>query len=131
MNVSPRAVERAKKVAKATPAVQQAVADKTITLSDAASVASEPPVIQEKAVEKVRSGQEKTATQAAAKVKPGNPHFDDRPFNVLYGKMIRFFDDRREAFGHGVRDHVPAHEQCIEAMSFVKEAWDKWQKETT
>lgn len=130
-----RAVEKARTVTTSgTPSLKEAVADGTVSLTDAAKVASEPAKVQEKAVEAVRAGTAKTATQAAANgkpVKPGKPHFDDRPFNVLYGKMIRFFDDRRSAFGKGPRDHVPHHADCIEAMECVKEAWDKWHKETT
>lgn len=50
-------VDRAKKVIKnGTPALQAAVADETISVSDAAKVSSEPPNVQDNAVEMVKAG---------------------------------------------------------------------------
>jgi hypothetical protein len=66
LNVSRRSVANAAKVQEeGTPALNQAVKDGTITVGDAASVATQPPEVQNAAVEAVRSGQAGTASQAA------------------------------------------------------------------
>lgn len=65
-DVNERAVDRAKKVvATGTPTLQEAVADETISVSDAAKVADESPAVQDEAVKKVRRGKAKTASAAA------------------------------------------------------------------
>lgn len=67
VGTSTRQVQRAVKIKKdGSPAVKQAVADRTITLNDAATVAAEPIAVQEAAVAAVRAGEAKTATQSVA-----------------------------------------------------------------
>jgi excinuclease UvrABC ATPase subunit len=66
LNISPRAVADAKTVlAKGTQALQAAVEDDTISVSDAAKVADETAKVQNEAVKKVRDGKAKTARSAA------------------------------------------------------------------
>ena len=66
MNISPRSVETAAKVQKTgTPALNEAVKDGTVAVSDAAKSAARPAAIQDKAVDAVRAGKATTATQAA------------------------------------------------------------------
>jgi hypothetical protein len=68
LNVSGRSVARAKTVTdEGTPELQAAVIDGTVSLSDAATVAHEPPEIQNHAVDAVRNGQATTATKALPK----------------------------------------------------------------
>lgn len=58
-------VDRAKVVVEhGTPALQEAVADDTISVSDAAKVAKEPAKVQNEAVKKVRKGKAKTVAAA-------------------------------------------------------------------
>ena len=65
MNVGERSVGDAKKViANGTPILQEAVADGTLSVSDAAKVSGEPEKVQNEAVKKVRKGKAKTAAKA-------------------------------------------------------------------
>jgi hypothetical protein len=65
MNVSKTATERAKKILDdGTPSLLNAVNEKTISISDAAKVASEPAAVQDQAVADVSSGLAATATAA-------------------------------------------------------------------
>ncbi len=69
-DVPEAAVDRAKTVlAKGTAELQAAVKDETITVSDAAKVATEPPEVQREAVEAVKSGKAKSAKAAVDKAK--------------------------------------------------------------
>lgn len=64
-DVSETTLDRAKKVlANGTPALQEAVIDGTLSVSDAASVAGSPAKTQDKAVEAVKSGKATTAKSA-------------------------------------------------------------------
>ncbi len=63
--------------------------------------------------------------------KAGKPVFDDRPFEQLYGKLIRFFDQRKSAYGFGAKDKVKEHDEIMEAMGFVLAGWKRWQKAST
>jgi hypothetical protein len=71
MNVSPRAVAHAKVVIEqGTPQLQEAVKDRTLSVSDAAQVAREPATVQDQAVSDVRAGKAKTARAAAGLMPP-------------------------------------------------------------
>jgi hypothetical protein len=66
MNVSERAVDRAKVVTEhGTSELQEAVKDGTVTLTDAAKIAHEPAIVQNRAVSDVKSGRAETASAAA------------------------------------------------------------------
>jgi hypothetical protein len=66
MNVAPKGVERAKKVLdKGTPELQKAMEDGTLSVSDAAEVASQPKKIQKRAVKDVKKGKAATAAASA------------------------------------------------------------------
>lgn len=65
MNIGRGTVKAGKKVAvNGTPVLQGAVMDGTLSVSDAASVATEPPRVQNAAVKKVRQKKSKTAKAA-------------------------------------------------------------------
>lgn len=65
LNVSESSVDRAKKILDhGTPKLQEAVADGTLSLSDAATVATEPAKVQNRAVKEVQSGKAPTVTAA-------------------------------------------------------------------
>src|SRR5262245_56975477 len=66
LNVSERSVRDAVKVRKTgTEELGQAVMDRTLSVSDAARVAAQPPEVQNAAVEAVRRGLAGTASEAA------------------------------------------------------------------
>lgn len=66
VGVSESLIEKAKVVKEqGTPELQQAVKDKTVTVTDAAKVAQQPKPVQNKAVDAVKSGEAKTASAAA------------------------------------------------------------------
>jgi hypothetical protein len=66
LNVSERSVRDAAKVQRSgTEELGQAVLDRTLSVSDAAKVAAEPPEVQQAAIEAVRNGQARTASEAA------------------------------------------------------------------
>lgn len=69
--------------------------------------------------------------EKAKSPRAGKVIFDDRPFDETYGKLIRFFDRRKEAYGHGVKSTVKEHADCVNAMGLVLSAWKRWQKATT
>lgn len=69
-DVSEDAVTRAKVViANGTPELQQALAADIVTVSDAAKVATEPPYVQNAALEEVKKGKARSAARAAQKIK--------------------------------------------------------------
>jgi len=73
--VSDAAVERAKKVMEhGTPELQEAMKAEVISVSDAASIASEPAEVQRQAVEMVKAGE---ATTAAGAVKAAKGNVED------------------------------------------------------
>lgn len=77
MNVSVEAVKRAKAVQeKGSDELKEAVADGTVTLSDAAKVARQPREKQAKAVAKVKAGEARTAAEAVSR-EPGDDADDD------------------------------------------------------
>lgn len=131
MNVSPKAVKRAKKVdAKGTEAVKQAVDDKTITLTDAAKLAAQPPEVQDAAVDKVRKGKAKTATEAAQVFSMEDdvgyevpeslyPAFAAAAKIVGLCRELDKFIQRIEELGRepgGRMIHVPSHQQSLKAV---------------
>lgn len=128
MKVHPNTARAGKKVAeKATPEVQEAVMDGTISVADAAAVSSEEPEVQNAAVDAVKKGKARTAKAAAAspkKPKSGQAKFDDRNIDKLIGKLVRSFDDRSGAFGKTAQ-----YKDCIKAMDLLVAAWKRWQKE--
>jgi hypothetical protein len=71
LNVSERSVRDAAKVQRdGTAALNQAVVDGTLSVSDAARVASESPGVQDQAVKAVQAGEASTAAEA---VRTGQP----------------------------------------------------------
>lgn len=78
MNVSVDALQRSKTVQdKGSEELKEALADGTVTLSDAAKVAKQPKEKQAKAVAKVKAGEAKTATEAVER-EPGDDKDDDK-----------------------------------------------------
>lgn len=75
-NVTTSDVDRAKKVtSKGTPSLQAAVSDDTLSVSDAAKVADQPPEVQDAAVQAVKDGKARTAVQAVLQqMEPGEDH---------------------------------------------------------
>lgn len=70
LNVSHRTASSGKKVAEnGTPVLQEAVMDRTVSVSDAAAIADEPAKIQNAAVKNVRKKKSKTVKAAATAVK--------------------------------------------------------------
>lgn len=135
--VSEDKVERAKKVVKkGTKKLQKALAEDKVSVSDAAKVAGEKPEVQDAAVDAVVSGKSKSATAAAKEIKQPKPPksgsvvFDDRPFENLYGSLLRFFD-RRKIAHHGERTQSQEHQEVIDAMGLVLAAWSRWQIATS
>lgn len=128
LSVSDKSVREAKKVvANGTPALQQAVVNGTVSVSDAAKVASEPPKVQNQAVKDVANGKAPTATKAAQAASPkpkknGTPAYDDRIIDGLIGKLTRALDDRAGALGK-----CSEHTNCIAAMNSLVQRWQQWQ----
>ncbi len=80
-DVGVNTVKRAKAVLDhGTPELQEAVKDETITVSDAAKVATEPPDVQREAVEAVKTGKAKSVKAAVEKAKEAEP---DEPKDAL------------------------------------------------
>jgi hypothetical protein len=100
MNVSPRAVDRAKAVTeRGTPILQDAVKDGTVSLTDAAKVADELPAIQNQAVEQVRVGNATSASEAAKsngrtprKQRPARD--EKKKVEAAFGVIVRYLDKR-------------------------------------
>jgi hypothetical protein len=66
MNVSPRSVDRARAVLEhGTSELQEAVRSGSVSVSDAAKVATQPPGVQNRAVKDVQAGKASTASEAA------------------------------------------------------------------
>jgi hypothetical protein len=116
-------VDRAKKVvANGTPELESAVADDTITVSDAASVADLPDKKQNKAVKEVRSGKAKTV-RAAAKPKTGKPLYDDRKIHKILGTLAREFNTRSKVHGGETKEYKDVRQQ----WENLNAAWKRWQ----
>jgi hypothetical protein len=130
--VSERDVSRAKVIlANGTPALQEAVADDTLSVSDAAKVASEPPKIQNAAVDAVRNGQAKSASGAAKKAKEkstpkppksGKPVFDDRKVTDAFALLVRLLGHRKDAKGDSRE-----RETCMDRLNEALAAFRRWQ----
>jgi len=126
VGVTEAAAERAKAVVtKGTPELQQAVSDGTVTLSDAASIVSEPPAVQQQAVEDVKVGSATTASQAVKAKKPGTPRFDEKKFEKVYGPLVRLVDQRGNAMGKG-----PRYQRCVDLLGEFIAAYSSWKSET-
>ena len=65
--VSRRSLERFDKVVETAPELQEPIADKTLTVSDAAVVSEEDPELRRQVVEDVKAGRAKTGAQAIEK----------------------------------------------------------------
>lgn len=63
--------------------------------------------------------------------KAGKPVYDDRPFEDLYGKLIRFIDRRKQALGYTANHKIKEHDECIAAMGTLLNAWTRWQRAST
>ena len=88
---SEASVDRAKKIiASGTTELQEAVIDGTLSVSDAANVAGEPPKVQNKAVKDVKKGKAKSATNAVKTMLDPEPanHADDEPWVDAWGIPI-------------------------------------------
>src|SRR5262249_6712789 len=73
-DTTPDAVKRGKQVlANGTPALQEAVKDDVLTVTDAAKVAKEAPEVQDAAVDAVRRGRAERAAAAACQIKEREP----------------------------------------------------------
>lgn len=122
--VNETTVDRGKKVAvNGTPALQEAVMDGTLSLSDAASVAGESAKKQNEAVQSVKDGKTRTAKAATQKKQPGKPTFDDRTVIETIRKLTRLLDERAKAFGK-----CKEHDDCISAMNNLLTKFERWQK---
>jgi hypothetical protein len=98
MNVSERAVDRARAVAdRGTKRLQEAVRDGTLTLTDAAKVASEVPRVQDAAIAAVQAGRAKTASRAAKldeKAAKKRASSQTKRVEAAFGIIVRFLDAR-------------------------------------
>lgn len=130
-DISESEVKRAKKViASGTEKLQEAVAKDEITVTDAAKVAAKSPAVQDHAVGEVKSGNAKTATQAADRIEPpkpksGKPKFDEKRFDKVYGALVRLVDERGNAMGKG-----PRHKKCQNVLGDFLDEYKAWKKET-
>jgi ParB-like chromosome segregation protein Spo0J len=78
MDVSVDSLQRAKKVLDhGTPELQKAVAEGTVSISDASSAASEEPAVQRKAVKRVKEKKAKTIRQAILQTKSDADESDE------------------------------------------------------
>lgn len=110
--VSKDDVDRAKTVlANGTPKLQAAVADDTVTVSDAAKVAKHPAKVQDKAVDDVKTGKAKTATQAAKQREPG-----DEP------EVIDHFKKSVPEDLHAIFDTVPEFRSAMAVIAKCRKA---------
>ncbi len=117
---------RAKHIAEdGTPELQAAVTDGTLSVTDAASVASKPPEVQQAAVAAVKAGKAPTARAAAAVVMPknGQPYFDDEIIKALIGKLIRAIDQRG-----GIHGKFAEYKKCVKLMEDLTNEWTAWRK---
>jgi hypothetical protein len=108
LNVSEGTIKKARKVKElGTEALQQAVRDGTVAVSDAAAVANEPPEVQEQAVADVREKKAKTARESAKAQAESNGHAEkpavDREKHILPEALRSIFEDGKgfdEAISH-------------------------------
>ena len=125
-----RTIEKAKAVLEhGTPKLQQAVRDGTVSVTDAAAVATEAPAVQDAAVQAVKGGMAKTAKQAAAangkrKPKSGTLVFDDRSIDKLIGKLVHAIDARAKAMGK-----TGGYLDMEKRLQDLLHAWKRWQLE--
>lgn len=92
-------VQRGKVVeGQGTPALQAAVLDGTLSVSDAARVATEPPKVQDAAVQAVRDGEARTATAAIREQEDEKPLLDelDQP---VPGNLKEVFEKAKDFQG--------------------------------
>jgi ParB-like chromosome segregation protein Spo0J len=125
-DVSESKVDRAKKVvANGVPELQEAVADETITVSDAAKVADAKPSVQRKAVQDVKEGKTKSAAASATKAKnqTGKPLFDDKAVVDALGKLARLLDERARVYGK-----CAEHAECLSLLDKALVKFKQWQK---
>lgn len=96
-DVSEQAVDRAKVVvASGTPAVQAAVSDGTVSISDAAKVAKQPPAVQDAAVDAVKNGRARSAA-AAVEREPGvEPTATDAEGEDVPEQAVPAFEQAKE-----------------------------------
>ncbi len=122
-DTSPSSVDRASRViANGTPALQAAVADDTLSVSDAARVAGEPAKVQNQAVQDVKDGNARTATAAVAQER--EPGADD-PESIE--DEIKRINSLIESFCRrlsGMIDDIPADE-WLEDMGRIDGAKQK------
>jgi len=132
LNVSVKSVERATKVIKeASPEVVAAVQSGTVSVSDAAAVASKPKAEQRAAVKAVREGKAKTL-KAATKSEPhqrnGKPTKNTQAWalwEAAFGKLKRGTDELNDAY--------PAHKFHRDVTAKLNECFDlfkEWRKAT-
>lgn len=129
MNVSVASVERAVKVQNsAIPEVVEAVKNDTVSVSDAASIADLPAMVQKAAVRAVASGKANTLRAAAPisrQPRKLGRAVDLKDFDRLIGKIIRFADDVHAA---EAKQNVVQHAQFLKACDEVIAAWKSWQR---
>ncbi len=127
LNVAARTVTNAKKVIEeGTPTLQAAVLDGTVTVTDAAKITAEPPTVQNKAVEDVKTGKAPTATKAVIDKKPkaGSPKFNDKKLIEHYGKLVREVDALGKATSKGRH-----HKRCMDLLGSFLEEVQSWKRE--
>jgi hypothetical protein len=118
MNVSERAVDRAKKVlTQGTPELQAAVNDETLSLSAAADIASAPPMEQKKIVKDTRAGKPK----APKYFEPGV--FDWSRIEKPLGQLLRAIDEAGNAYGK--RNY---HTLAMDIMKKAADALKLWKE---
>ena len=117
-NVSKADIDRAKTVlANGTPALQAAVADETVTVSDAAKVAGKPAAVQNRAVDDVKKGKAKSAAAAAKAREPGED--EEEP------KSIDHFKSPVPDSLVAVFDTVPEFRSAMAAIAKFRTAVDE------
>jgi hypothetical protein len=160
LNVSERSVRDAVKVQRSgTETLGQAVMDGTVSVSDAAKVATEPPEVQNAAVDAVRRGLANTASEASGinlsrKQPParesgddtesnrqarrhdrlnGQPAFSLKEFDRLIGRAGNEVDKLAEEFGlvhrSGRVRESPEHRAIGQQLDAIKREVKKWYEE--
>lgn len=129
-NVSKRSVRYADKVQDhGAKSIQEAVADETVSVSDAAAIVDLPKSEQTAALAKVKAGKARTLRAAAPKAKPkpkpkaGKVKFDYKNFESVFGKLVRLIDDH-----HRVHPDPTMRDACHESLNTMLADFKAWRR---
>jgi hypothetical protein len=133
--VSRRTAADGKKVVQGgTEALQNAVIDGTISVSDAAKIVEQPTQIQDAAVWDVKAGKASTAAKAVkkrAKPKPknGQPLFHWPDFKAAFGRVVRHVNDLNNA--HGLPVTNPGKDGLLRLLDEFLQEFKAWAEKVT